>query len=167
MLRTLQLSGRTLRTSVAAVAFATSAATLVGCRRSFSSGAEENSSTAPVKVAGVAATLEEKKANDLIWEEKAKSCPLCRLFLESPCAEEFKLFSDCSDRAKAMGKEVSEVCGDSDFAKMRKCMMQYPEHFEDLFAAEEAIVSDDDDDEDEVAEGSEESRTPPISGGQK
>jgi hypothetical protein len=130
-------------------------------RHSFSASAttdktpdSDRSSTSPLRsnVAGVIVSQEEKEANDLLWEEKAKSCPLCRLFLESPCAEEFKLFSDCADRAKEAGEEVATLCGPSDFAKMRACMEKYPEHFELLFEAEEGIVADDDLEEDDDAE---------------
>jgi hypothetical protein len=154
MLRSLFRSSRSMRASTAAVA--ASGVTLVGftifpmSRRSFSAGVGSkdvnDNSVATHKVAGVMVTAEEKAANDKLWEEKAKSCPLCRLFLESPCAEEFKLFSDCADRAKESGEEVSTLCGPSDFAKMRKCMEQYPEHFELLFEAEEGIVADDEED---------------------
>jgi hypothetical protein len=105
-------------------------------------------------VAGAVVSAEEKAANDLLWEEKAKSCPLCRLFLESPCAEEFKQFSDCADRAKDSGEEVSTLCGSGDFARMRKCMELYPEHFEVLFEAEEGIVADDEDEESSPASSS-------------
>lgn len=164
MLRTLFLSRNiSLRASAAAVA--TSGVTLMGLvnlptqhvsrtqRLSFSSDIDKLNGNTPVtasdttlKVAGIVVTAEEKAANDLLWEEKARSCPLCRLFLDSPCAEEFKLFSDCADRAKESGEEVSTACGEGDFVKMRRCMEEYPEHFELLFEAEEGIVSDDEDD---------------------
>lgn len=172
MQRTLILSGRiSLRASATIVATATSGVTLVGLttlpsrRLTFSSGVDNgndkfshNATTSgdtgiPVKVAGLVATAEEKAANDLLWEEKARSCPLCRLFLDSPCAEEFKLFSDCADKAKESGEEVSEACGESDFVKMRRCMEKYPEHFELLFDAEEGIVADDEDDFEEAPTG--------------
>ena len=104
------------------------------------------------EVAGELVSKEEKEANDLRWEEKAKSCPLCRLFIESPCAEEFKAFSDCADRAKATGEEVADICRENEFSKMRECMQKYPDHFEDLLAAEDDIVSDDDEEDQEVVE---------------
>ena len=100
------------------------------------------------RVGGNIVSKEEKEENDLRWEEKAKSCPLCRLFLDSPCAEEFKTFSDCADRAKEIGEEVPTLCGEKEFAIMRQCMQLYPDHFEILMEAEEGIVADDDDDKD-------------------
>mmetsp|Transcript_34941 Transcript_34941/g.65196 ORF Transcript_34941/g.65196 Transcript_34941/m.65196 type:complete len:182 (+) Transcript_34941:165-710(+) len=165
MLRSLVRSSRSLRLSSAAVAV--SGLSLIGLsqyptlRRSFSAGAEQdrdrgnNTASSTLRVAGAVVSAEEKAANDLLWEEKAKSCPLCRLFLESPCAEEFKQFSDCADRAKESGEEVSTLCGPGDFARMRKCMELYPEHFELLFEAEEGIVADDEEDDEGVKESSE------------
>ena len=90
---------------------------------------------------------------DAEWERKKMECSFCRMFLESPCRDQFKLWSKCVDKAKEDGLEFKEVC-----ATVSQNLFQCTSEHHDYFAAlNEAMEAENrSEDEEDSADDSEE-----------
>jgi hypothetical protein len=89
--------------------------------------------------------------DDEEWEKKKSECSFCRMFLESPCKAQFKLWSKCVDKAKSEDVDFKDVC--SVVSKgLFQCTSDNQEYFQ---ALNEAMGGDEDEDvESESNEGS-------------
>lgn len=66
--------------------------------------------------------------DDDYWEMKRTSCSFCRMFLESPCAEEFKQWHKCIDLAKVNKEDYVECCRNIS-SSLFGCVNENPDTF--------------------------------------
>jgi len=50
------------------------------------------------------------EVEDAKWEEEKEKCDFCKMFLGSPCKEQFKKWSRCVDKAKQNEKDFVSEC---------------------------------------------------------
>lgn len=96
------------------------------------------------------AVSEEDESDEKVWKEKAENCGFCRYFLTSPCAEPFKAWSLCVDKAKAENIDFVSHCADRTAALM-ECTSSNSEYFNRPGSSEDS-ESESDGAEDEVGE---------------
>ena len=89
------------------------------------------------------------------WERKKMECSFCRMFLESPCKNQFKLWSKCVDKAKEDGLEFKDVCSTVS-QNLFQCTSEHHDYFAALNEAMEAERSSEGDDAAEDSEEEEE-----------
>lgn len=92
-----------------------------------------------------------------IWKEKSESCGFCKFFIESPCAEQFKYWSTCVDRAKAADIDFKSAC-DKYTSALFECSGSHQEYFDGPSSNKES----DDCDEDSHSESTVEEDTKEI-----
>ena len=80
---------------------------------------------------------QQKEDDDAYWEKKKAECSFCRMFLESPCSSQFKLWSRCVDRAKEEEKDFKEECSIVSSA-LFACTSENHEYFQQLTDAMDA-----------------------------
>lgn len=92
------------------------------------------------------------------WEKEKEKCPFCKHFLESPCREQFKIWSRCVDKAKADGEDFIIACKDVS-TDLFTCTAANEDYFgsstgDDMDDDNDDVVEEDDDilSDDEVAE---------------
>lgn len=73
----------------------------------------------------------ESEEDDAEWEKKKSECSFCRMFLESPCKQQFKAWSKCVDKAKSEGKEFKDECVEQSRA-LFTCTSDHHEYFKQL-----------------------------------
>lgn len=76
--------------------------------------------------------------DDDAWEEQKKKCGFCRHFLESPCKQQFKVWSKCVDGAKDANEDFVVKCSECT-QHLITCTADYPDYF---LAAMEAAGED-------------------------
>lgn len=74
------------------------------------------------------------------WIEEHKSCSFCRGFIESPCFDQFRLWSICSTESKKQGKEVAQVCTHY-FTPLFSCVKENYEFFNNQVKEQEAEIA--------------------------
>jgi hypothetical protein len=77
-----------------------------------------------------------QEESDEEWEAKKRECSFCKMFLESPCREQFKFWSKCVDKAKIDNVEFKDVCADVS-KSLFLCTSENHEYFQALTAAME------------------------------
>jgi len=70
-------------------------------------------------------------AENAAWEQEKSSCSFCTYFLESPCAQPFRQWSQCVDLAKARQLDYISTCSVYTTALMA-CTEREAQHFEAL-----------------------------------
>ena len=65
------------------------------------------------------------------WEIEKEKCSFCRQFLQSPCRNQFKLWSKCVDASKENGSDFVEVC-ESFTNELLNCTAENPDFFASL-----------------------------------
>ena len=75
---------------------------------------------------------EESEEEKAYWREK-RNCSFCSMFLDSPCSNQFKLWSRCIDKAKEEGEEENyiEACSEVSMA-LFLCQDQNKDYFKNL-----------------------------------
>ena len=101
----------------------------------------------------------ETSIDDEEWEKKKMECSFCRMFLESPCKAQFKLWSKCVDKAKGDDLDFKEICTDQS-KELFHCTADFHDYFEALYKAMDENGNDDDDDDDSENETVEEGASP-------
>lgn len=91
--------------------------------------------------------------DEKVWKEKAENCGFCRYFLTSPCAEPFKAWSLCVDKAKAENADFVSLCADRTAALM-ECTSSHSEYFNRPGSSEDSESESDDGAEEEAVEES-------------
>eukprot|EP01036_Dinobryon_divergens_P031243 gene31243-40611_t len=94
--------------------------------------------------------VSEDESDEKVWKEKAENCGFCRYFLTSPCAEQFKAWSLCVDKAKAENADFVSQCADRT-ADLMECTSSNSEYFNRPGSSEES-ESESDGAEDEAGE---------------
>ena len=110
------------------------------------------------KIVSLNESIEVEDEEDAEWERKKKECSFCKMFLESPCRQQFKYWSKCVDRAKEEGVDFKEACYDVS-QNLFQCTSEHHDYFAALNEAmEEEGPSDaeeeDAEDEEETVEES-------------
>jgi hypothetical protein len=67
------------------------------------------------------------------WEAKRESCGFCRMFLDSPCIDEFKAWHRCIHKAKKNGDDFVETCREVSGA-LFACTKDHEDHFKVLMS---------------------------------
>ena len=109
-------------------------------------------------------SLEESVDEDdeKVWSQKAENCGFCRYFLTSPCAQPFKAWSLCVDKAKADNADFVSQCAERTAALM-ECTSSHSAYFNQPNSSEES-ESESVDAEDPIAEGGGAEAVKPSSG---
>jgi hypothetical protein len=94
--------------------------------------------------------VSEDESDEKVWKEKAENCGFCKYFLTSPCAEPFKAWSLCVDKAKAENSDFVSRCAERTAALM-ECTSSNSEYFNPPGSSEDS-ESESDGAEDEAYE---------------
>ena len=88
----------------------------------------------------------EDEDDEKVWNQKAENCGFCRYFLISPCAEPFKAWSLCVDKAKAENADFVSQCAERTAALM-ECTSSNSAYFNQPTSSEESESESVDDEE--------------------
>jgi hypothetical protein len=64
------------------------------------------------------------------WKKQSEKCPLCKVFLDTPCQQNFKYWSKCVDNSKAIGVDPNGACSEYT-SQLQSCMQSHPNNFKE------------------------------------